>query len=375
MKLRKIIFRGQYLSFGSLFSKDNWLNLHFWIVVLLTTFIITLYYTWQEWFPWFWGYFVWVEYLNRAIGVTLFLIPLLYASIFVWWRGPVIISIIYLAMMTPFVSFYYVSFANMFSNFVLLILPVAIVIMVAILLERRKMQIEIAEEREEERQRYMTQIFQAQEDVKRRIALEIHDDAIQRLVAIATSAQQIILDSDNDEGAQHNIKKDIKWIRDNTVEVTNELRRIALALRPSILDNFGLTPAIRWLIGRLNKETRIKARISIEGHPINLCPEVEVNIFRIVQEALNNIRQHANASSTLITLSYTQDEVKLTIQDNGRGFTVDTIDNNIGSFISSGKLGIAGMRQRAASIASTFNIYSQKGGGTLISMDLRLSKS
>ena len=120
------------LKLRSLEAKKLPANWHFWIIILLTIFIILIYYTWQEWFPWFWGYFVYVEYVNGIIGLSLFLIPFLYASIVFWWRGPVIIGIFYLLAMLPVISNYYYSVANMFRNIALLISPVAIVAMIAL---------------------------------------------------------------------------------------------------------------------------------------------------------------------------------------------------------------------------------------------------
>jgi len=339
-------------------------DFHFWIIIVLMALTTIIYYMWQDWFPWFWRYFIF-EYINNLIGILFILIPFLYAAVFFWWRGPLIVWIISMLALSPLLPFYYSSTVQWTRNIGFLFVPLAIVIIITTELDWRKKQKQIAAERERERQVYTSQIIKAQEDERRRVAQEIHDDTIQQLVALANCAQTAL--SDFNKADLKAVKPKVKWMRDIAVEVTEDLRKTSLDLRPTILDNFGLIPALRWLVGRLNKETNIAAKIDVTGDIRQFQPEIEVNIFRIVQEALNNIKKHSNASKALVALTFNSNTATLSVKDNGKGFS---LDNKTRNFISEGKLGILGMEQRVDSFSGTLIIKSEVGKGTSVSAEL-----
>jgi len=338
---------------------------HFWIIIILMVLISIIYYKWQDWFPWIWRYFIF-EYNNNLIGILFILIPYSCAAIFFWWRGPMIVWTTSVLVLLPLLPHYYGSMLLLVRNIGFILVPLAIVITLAMELDWRKKQKEIAVERERQRQVFTLQIIKAQEDERRSIAQEIHDDTIQQLVALASCAQNTLLNIDEIE--LDAVKPEVERMRDIAVEITEDLRRTTLDLRPTILDNFGLVPALRWLVGRLNKETNIVVSIDVTGEIRQLRPEVEVNIFRIVQEVLNNIKKHSNARKALVFLEFNLNNIKLNVEDNGRGFILNS--KTTSAFISQGKLGIIGMRQRAESIGSTLNIKPRVGKGTSVSMEV-----
>lgn len=337
----------------------------FWIIILLIGLIAFPYYTWQSLSPWFWRYFIF-EYTNNILGIPFIIIPFLYASIVFWWRGSVLVWLLSMIALLPVLIYYHpFNLDLLLRNIAFLFVPMAVVIIIALELYWRERQKEMMAEQERERQAYMAQIFRAQEDERRRIAQELHDDTTQELLALANSAQRLVTDAD--EAKYDNMKKNAEWMRDMTLALSNNVRRLSLDLRPSILDDIGLVPALRWAADRLNQETNINSKVLVEGSIRKLPAETEVNIFRVIQEALNNVRRHSDATEAIITVHFNSDSTKLVIQDNGKGFAQKEI---ISKLISEGKMGIIGMQQRAKFINGTFNVLSKRGQGTSVSIEL-----
>jgi signal transduction histidine kinase len=185
---------------------------------------------------------------------------------------------------------------------------------------------------------------------------------MQTLVAIAHRAQS---------GVNNTLtKEEAKWVRDTILRVTEDIRRISLDLRPSVLDEMGLIPAIRWLVDCFNQEEDISIKLDVQGKERELRQEFDIHIFRIIQEALNNIKRHSNATSAWVTLKFSAGNLTITIHDNGRGFSRSSGN---GVLIVTGKLGIAGMKERARLINGTLKIDSGHGNGTTISLEVMTS--
>jgi two-component system sensor histidine kinase DegS len=164
------------------------------------------------------------------------------------------------------------------------------------------------------------------------------------------------------------VKMKAEWIRDATLKSIEELRRTSLDLRPSVLDDLGLIPALRWLVDNMNEGSDINARIIIEGTKRKLLPQAEVNIFRVVQEALNNIKRHSNAKKAVVTLEFAPDCLKISIEDNGQGFRRP---KKLDRLAARDKLGLIGMRQRIDLLGGTLKIRSKLGEGTLLLIEAK----
>lgn len=266
-----------------------------------------------------------------------------------------------MAANAPRVIYYSYQAAELARNIGLALVPLMLVLTITFELKWRERQKQILVEREKERQLYMSQILKAQEEERQRIAQELHDDTIQELLAIANRAQAVIT-ANNDALA---MIKNVEWIRDTTLHVSDNLRRISIDLRPSILDDIGLVPALRWLLGRLNQESNIKTKFMVTGIERKLNSETEVTIFRIIQEALSNVRRHSGANEVLINIKYAPEYLEINVQDNGEGFSLDKI---ISKLADKNKLGIIGMQQRAKVINGMFDIQSSPDKGTLVSI-------
>jgi two-component system sensor histidine kinase DegS len=158
--------------------------------------------------------------------------------------------------------------------------------------------------------------------------------------------------------------KDLQAQLNRGVQVVH---RLVQDLRPSLLDDLGLIPALRSLTKSLQESEGIVTNLKVSGGERRFLPEVELLLFRIVQEALSNIRRHAQASETEVVIDFAEDRVKLTISDNGRGFE---LRGGVDDFPRSGKLGLAGMQERAQLLGGTLEVRSTLGKGTTLIVEV-----
>jgi len=347
-------------------------NPHFWVVLVVTLALIFFYQTWpwrasnvEQWFPWpsFFIDLAVMEFVNHTVGI-LFLVPIIYAAVFFSWRGALAAFLLSLGGVIPIIIYTW-SINAVISNIAMLLLPLLIISLVTFELEWRHKERKNFLEREEERRAYLSKVFEAQEEERQRIARDLHDETIQTLLAIANGAETLV-SADNDS---REVKRNAAWIRDTTLSTTDRLRKISLDLRPSILDNLGLVPALRWLVDHMNTESDIHARIIVNDVERKLSPQAEIIMFRIVQEALNNIKRHSKANEAVVTLGFNAEYLKITIEDNGQGFYPP---EDIDSYAIRGKLGLIGMQERINFLGGTFQIRSRPGAGTSLLIELKL---
>jgi len=215
--------------------------------------------------------------------------------------------------------------------------------------------------RAEENLRYhLQQITKAQEEERKRIARELHDDTAQVLGSLLRQLDNFIRKK---HGFASN---EVLFLKDLQTQLNRGLQSMQLFvqnLRPSLLDDLGLIPAVRSLVKGLQESDGIDAELKILGGERRFPPEAEVLLFRIVQEALNNIRRHAHASEVQVLIEFDGDEVKATISDNGRGFE---LRGGVDDLPRIGKLGLAGMRERARLLGGTLKVKSTPGKGTTL---------
>jgi signal transduction histidine kinase len=147
-----------------------------------------------------------------------------------------------------------------------------------------------------------------------------------------------------------------------------EMRRFSHDLRPSVLDDLGLLPAIELLADDIEKQG-IDTTFRVIGEVRRLPPEAEVMLFRIAQEALRNIWRHAQASAVELAIEFTDSLLSLRIRDNGCGFR---LPRSLGDQASLGKLGLVGMQERARLLGGTLVVDSKPGRGTTIVVEIRV---
>ena len=200
----------------------------------------------------------------------------------------------------------------------------------------------------------------AQEEERKRIARELHDDIAQSILLL--SRRLDILMSRSAPKLPKASVSELEQLQNLTAEIYKSLQRYARDLRPSILDQMGLGAALNWLAEELGKESGIRATVKAEALP-SLPSETELAMFRIAQEALNNIRKHAQASEVNITVESNSSNVKMTIKDNGKGFSLSRLT---GDLAREGKLGVLGMEERACLVGGNLHITSAPGRGTTV---------
>jgi len=204
---------------------------------------------------------------------------------------------------------------------------------------------------------YVQQVSRAQEAERKRIARELHDGTVQTLVTVSRSL---------DDLASGSSQPSVKDIREQVRGILQEVRRFGQQLRPSVLDDLGLLPAVKWLVSELTDNYGIAADIEVVGSERQLSPETELMLFRIIQEALSNVRRHSQASKVVIKVEFADHSTKIMVSDNGMGFEMPT---RIGDLARSGRLGLAGMQERAQLLGGTLSIDSKPGKGTTVAVE------
>jgi len=214
---------------------------------------------------------------------------------------------------------------------------------------------------------YLNQITRAQEEERKRIARELHDDTAQALFALSRLMDNFIRDNLDLSQQQKTVLHDIRQRLGVTLQ---GIRRFSQDLRPSIIDDLGLLPAVTWLVKQKSEESGIDIELKINGKEQRLLPEVELILFRIVQEALNNMTKHAHATKAEVKIEFTGSHVTASIYDNGKGFE---LPETVGDLSHAGKLGLVGMQERVSLINGSLVIKSEKDRGTLVTVSVPIT--
>ena len=244
-------------------------------------------------------------------------------------------------------------------------------------------------------QRLAGLVLAAQEDERRRVARELHDETMQSMAALLMGLEGILqaLPEGNEEPRVAAARQSMSRLRDLAARMLDEMRNLALDLRPSVLDDHGLVAAVRWLALTLKERTGLRCRVSVSGdlaRPAGpdgaapaggesdleaarrLPPTTETALFRITQEALANVAKHAEAANVSVRLVQTATAVSVEIADDGVGLPVSTE----GPPTLPGHMGLFNMRERAALLGGTCTIRRRGAtGGTVVRAELPLPAS
>jgi PAS domain S-box-containing protein len=204
-----------------------------------------------------------------------------------------------------------------------------------------------------------TRLFDIQDQERRRIARELHDGTAQNLFAISINLQKLTqLNSESEE-----VQRLIAECQSLDEQSLKEIRTLSYLLHPPLLDQAGLVSALQWYVEGFTKRSGVFVKLYAE--PIGrLQPDVEMALFRVVQEALSNVRRHAASETASIRLARVNGEVVLRIQDQGKGLAIAECSPDTNGAASLG-VGIPGMKQRLRQLGGTLNITSNHGGTTV----------
>jgi len=204
-------------------------------------------------------------------------------------------------------------------------------------------------------------LVEAQEEERRSISRELHDEVGQSLGALLVEIGQLSkLISPDDRVTQAQIAQ-IKSVAETAVK---SIRDIALLLRPPMLDDLGLVPALEWQAREISRRSDMEAEVQSQNVSENLGDETKVTVYRLVQEALNNAATHAGAKNAKVTIAQNSDKIAVEITDDGHGFDPERQRG----------MGILGMEERVRRLGGTLTIASAPGKGATVKAELPLGR-
>lgn len=207
------------------------------------------------------------------------------------------------------------------------------------------------------------QIILAQEEERRRISRELHDEVVQTLVGINVELSAL---TKGTSAGLHNLKAKIARTQRLVEHSVNAVHRFARDLRPAVLDDLGLIPALHAYSQGLASRKKLKIRMTAFGGVESLGAAARTVLFRVAQEALSNVARHARATTVAISIARTNGLIRLEITDNGRSFPV----HQVMLARSRKRLGLLGMQERVEMVGGQLTIESAPGRGTTVRADL-----
>ncbi|MDR3542679.1 MAG: sensor histidine kinase [Desulfosporosinus sp.] len=214
----------------------------------------------------------------------------------------------------------------------------------------------------DQRQEMGLLVIRAQEEERRRVAREIHDGPAQTLANIILRLEiaEKLFEVDSSQ-----VKAELDDLKNLVRSNLKDIRRIIFDLRPMVLDDLGIVPAIAKYLDNFQRNYGINCELQIEGREKRLLPAMEVALFRLIQEGMTNIAKHSHSAKVSITLVYQEDWTIARIRDYGLGFEVNS------AFTAPGEhFGLIGMRERVEMFSGCFSVQSTVGKGTIIELSI-----
>mgnify|MGYP001771063884 CR=1 FL=1 len=198
------------------------------------------------------------------------------------------------------------------------------------------------------------QLITVQEEERRRVSRELHDDVGQRLAVVRMDLDTLQKQLTASSGE---IRDHLRSVRKQITDLSDEIRRLAAQLHPSILDHFGLAVAVESYVKDFEKREKIGVHFSCRNLPERFPQETASCLYRIVQEGLRNVSRHARASRVAVRLRRYANFLYLSIRDDGTGFNMESLEGRRG-------LGLVSMQERARLVHGQFRVRSRAGSGT-----------
>jgi signal transduction histidine kinase len=203
---------------------------------------------------------------------------------------------------------------------------------------------------------YAARLLAAQEEERRHIAHELHDDPLQRLIHLARRMDSLVI-----QGGPGPTSAALLETRVELLEIIGRLRDVARGLRPPGLDQLGLVAAVRGLVADVEDAHPVRLDFEVSGTPVRLAADTELGAFRIIQEAVSNVTRHASAHAARVGLHYDEDALRIRVNDDGIGF-----EARPGTGAGGVQLGLVGMRERVNLLGGRLVVSSALGKGTAI---------
>ncbi|MEA2366064.1 MAG: two-component system, NarL family, sensor histidine kinase UhpB [Thermoleophilaceae bacterium] len=215
---------------------------------------------------------------------------------------------------------------------------------------------------EEERRRSGTLAMRAQEEERRRLARDLHDEVNQALTAILLRLEALAQDSP----ATH--VEEVNELKRLVNQAMEELLNLARQLRPSALDDHGLMPAVETQLKRFSARTGVEVTLNSDGDASLLPQDVQTAVYRVIQEALTNVGRHAAATAVAVDIALDEERLELRIRDDGAGFDPASMTRAARDEGPGAGLGLSGMSERARLAGGELDVRSAPGGGTTVTL-------
>lgn len=221
---------------------------------------------------------------------------------------------------------------------------------------------------EEEIRRLSRQLLRAQEKTRKELARDLHDEFGQVLTALQLGIDTLRNSLPPEQPKLSDLCGRLGGL---TAELGNHVRSVTAELHPSMLDSLGLVPTLRWHLRQFERQhPELQLELDIADGDRRLPPEIEIALYRICQESLNNVAKHARARRVHLSLEFGEGAATLAIEDDGLGFDIERWQREIAE---RGGIGLLGMRERSADLGGTFDISSRPGDGTAVRVTIPLT--
>jgi signal transduction histidine kinase len=300
---------------------------------------------------------------RQSVERILILLPVTYATLAYGARGGILTMSIGFAFLLPRA----VMASGQHSDHALPemagVLVVGILLILVITQQRKDVEIQRATR--ESLRYFVRQVIRSQEDERRRIAMELHDETAQALLLTCQRLDRLV--SSQGGRLPDDVASELIDLRSASVGTLTDLRRLTQHLRPRVFDDHGLVAALEWLTDSLLEDYGIVARVEVAGSLPEQTPEAQLLLFRIAQEALRNAGRHSGATHVTVSLRGRRGRTTMSVTDSGRGFS---LTRPISELAKDGKLGLLGMDERARLLGGSLDIRSLPGRGTTITVEL-----
>lgn len=216
--------------------------------------------------------------------------------------------------------------------------------------------------------RFSRRILSIREEEKKRLSVNLHDEIGSMVVAL--NSYLSIAEREVKDRSLEGVQRSIRQIQEAVQRSVDSIKKIATDLRPPNLDILGLSSALKMYFGNISKQTRLAIQFKTNINDKAVSDNMAIVLYRVAQEAVNNIVRHAGATAAEVRLYKRADAIRFSVEDDGRGFDVKKVLNKTDGL----RFGILGMKERVESLSGTFNIKSRPEKGTKISVSLPASE-
>lgn len=221
------------------------------------------------------------------------------------------------------------------------------------------------EESQAKRGELLHKLISAHEEERKRIARELHDETSQSLAALTVALDTAAMSPHSEAEMEAKLSS----MKTMAVKLLDGVRQMIFDLRPTVLDDLGLLSAIRWYAKERLSPLGVKVRVEMSGTERRLPSQIEIALFRVVQEAVTNIAKHAEAENVVLSVDFTDYGIIIEVEDDGKGFDAQALDRTTDKGTG---LGLLGMKERVALLEGNLSIDSEPGSGTRVKIEVPL---